>query len=139
MNTRLDRSCFLFHPNIPHTSNLTFNPITMKFAQYFLSLVLATASVASPTPTLEKRATTICGQWDTVATGTYTIYQDLWGISGYTCSQCTSDTSNSLVWPTSWSWSGGSSQVKSYANAGLTIAAKRVPAISKIPTTWKWR
>lgn len=49
----------------------------MKFAQSFLSLVLATASVASPTPTLEKRATTICGQWGTVATGTYTIYQDL--------------------------------------------------------------
>lgn len=113
----------------------------MKFTQSLVALVSAATAIASPTPTLEKRATTICGQWDTVATGTYTIYQDLWGIAGYTGSQCTtvtSDTSNSLVWSTSWSWSGGSSQVKSYANAGLTMAAKQVSAISTIPTTWKW-
>lgn len=114
----------------------------MKFAQSLVSLVFATAAVASPTPVLRKRATTVCGQWDSVATGTYTVYQDLWGISGYTGSQCTtvtSDTSNSLVWSTSWSWSGGSSQVKSYADAGLTMAAKQVSAISTIPSTWKWR
>jgi len=113
----------------------------MKFTQSLASLFLATAVVASPTPTLEKRATTICGQWDTVATGTFTVYNDLWGESGYTGSQCTtvtSDSSSTLVWSTSWSWSGGSSQVKSFANAGLTMTAKEVSAISKIPTTWKY-
>lgn len=116
----------------------------MKFTQSLVALVLATVAVASPTPTptLEKRATTICGQWDTVATGTYTVFQNLWNITGFTGSQCstvTSDTSNSLVWSTSWSWAGGSSQVKSYANVGLNMAAKQVSAISTIPTTWKWR
>ncbi|KAF5879368.1 putative xyloglucan-specific endo-beta glucanase precursor protein [Botrytis fragariae] len=115
----------------------------MKFTQSLVSLALATVAVASPTPTptLEKRATTICGQWDTVATGTYTVFQNLWNITGFTGSQCstvTSDTSNSLVWSTSWSWAGGSSQVKSYANVGLNMAAKQVSAISTIPSTWKW-
>lgn len=115
----------------------------MKFTQSLVSLVLATVAVANPTPTLEERAAvTKCGQWDTVATGSYTVFQNLWNITGFTGSQCTtvtSDTSNSLVWSTSWSWAGGSSQVKSYANAGLNMAAKQVSAISTIPSTWKWR
>ncbi|KAK8909465.1 hypothetical protein QC760_002169 [Botrytis cinerea] len=114
----------------------------MKFTQSLVSLVLATVAVANPTPTLEERAAvTKCGQWDTVATGSYTVFQNLWNITGFTGSQCTtvtSDTSNSLVWSTSWSWAGGSSQVKSYANAGLNMAAKQVSAISTIPSTWKW-
>ncbi|PQE23471.1 glycosyl hydrolase family 12 protein [Rutstroemia sp. NJR-2017a BBW] len=114
----------------------------MKFNTAFLScLSLATAVLAVPTKTLDKRATTICGQWDTVATGTYTVYQDLWGISGYSGSQCStvnSYSSGTIAWSTSWSWSGGSSQVKSYANVGLTMTAKQVSAISSIPTTWKW-
>ncbi|KAJ8064823.1 hypothetical protein OCU04_007131 [Sclerotinia nivalis] len=113
----------------------------MKFAQSLVSLALATIAVASPIATVDKRATTKCGQWDTVQTGTYTVFQNLWNITGFTGSQCTtvtSDTSNSLVWSTSWSWAGGSSQVKSYANVGLTMTPKKVSAISKIPSTWKW-
>ncbi|TGO14886.1 hypothetical protein BTUL_0047g00480 [Botrytis tulipae] len=113
----------------------------MKFTQSFVSLVLATVAVASPTPTLEERATTMCGQWDTVAIGTYTVFQNLWNITGFAGSQCstvTSDTSNSLVWSTNWSWAGGPTQVKSYANVGLTMAAKQVSAISTIPSTWDW-
>jgi xyloglucan-specific endo-beta-1,4-glucanase len=51
----------------------------MKFTQAFLPLVLSGAALASPTPVLEERAaTTICGQWDSVATGSYTVYQNLW-------------------------------------------------------------
>ncbi|APA07889.1 hypothetical protein SS1G_00501 [Sclerotinia sclerotiorum 1980 UF-70] len=113
----------------------------MKFTQSLVSLALATVAVASPTAIVDKRATTKCGQWDTFQTGTYTIYQNLWNITGFTGSQCTtltSDTSNTLVWSTAWSWAGGSSQVKSYANVGLTMSPKEVSTIKKIPTTWKW-
>ncbi|KAI9651382.1 hypothetical protein NHQ30_001424 [Ciborinia camelliae] len=113
----------------------------MKFAQSLVSFVLATAVVASPTLNVEKRATKVCGLWDSVAAGTLTVYQNLWNTTGYTGSQCstvTSGTGNPLAWSTSWSWSGGPWQVKSFANAGLTMAPKEISAISTIPTAWKW-
>ncbi|KAB8300148.1 hypothetical protein EYC80_000375 [Monilinia laxa] len=114
----------------------------MKFVQSLVSLALATAAVASPTPTtLDKRATTICGQYDTVQTGAFTIYGNKWGIKGYTGNQCTTVnglSGNSLSWSTSWSWAGGPTQVKSYANAGLNFAHRKVSAIKSIPASWKW-
>jgi hypothetical protein len=77
--------------------------ITMKSSA--ISFLLAGLAAANPTPVLDKRATTICGQWDSVATGAYTVYQDLWGMSSATSgSQCTTVTgisSNKLVWSTS--------------------------------------
>ena len=116
----------------------------MKLQQTLVaSLPLAAVALATPTPTLEKRATTICGQWDSVVTGTYTVYQDLWGessaSSGSQCSTVNSDNSGTLSWSTSWSWAGGSSSVKSYANAVVSATAKQISAISSIPTTWDWR
>ncbi|KAE9373504.1 glycoside hydrolase family 12 protein [Stipitochalara longipes BDJ] len=115
----------------------------MKFLQLFLPLVFSTMASAIPTGTLQERSTTICGQWDSVVTGTYTVYQDLWNeaqaTSGSQCSTITSDTDNSLAWSTSWSWEGASNQVKSYANAVVTMSSiKKISAISSIPTTWKW-
>ncbi|KIN04302.1 glycoside hydrolase family 12 protein [Oidiodendron maius Zn] len=114
----------------------------MKFQQSLFALPLATLALAAPTPTLEKRATTICGQWDSVVTGTYTVYQDLWGESAATSgSQCTtvnSDTSGTLSWSTSWTWAGGSSSVKSFANAVVSASVKQISAIGSIPTTWHW-
>ncbi|EON96324.1 putative xyloglucan-specific endo-beta- -glucanase precursor protein [Phaeoacremonium minimum UCRPA7] len=106
--------------------------------------ILAGLAAASPAPTksLQERATTMCGQWDSLATGGYTVYQDLWGMSAATSgSQCTTVTGMSgsnLVWSTSWTWAGGSSSVKSYANAVVSFTPKQLSAISKIPTTWKW-
>ncbi|KUJ21836.1 concanavalin A-like lectin/glucanase [Mollisia scopiformis] len=115
----------------------------MKFIQAFFPLAFAAVAVAAPTATLDKRATTICGQWDSVATGTYTVYQDLWGESAATSgSQCTTVNSVSgttLAWSTSWTWAGGSSSVKSYANAVVTQSTiKQISAITSIPSTWKW-
>lgn len=49
--------------------------------------------LAVPTKTLQPRATEICGQWYTVETSTYIVYQDLWGESYATSgSQCTTVT-----------------------------------------------
>jgi xyloglucan-specific endo-beta-1,4-glucanase len=113
----------------------------MKFTQAILPLVLSPLALATPTPALDKRATTICGQYDSVATGTYTVYQDLWGessaTSGSQCTTVTSDSSGTLAWSTSWTWAGGKSSVKSYANAAIT-SSKKISAISSISSTWKW-
>ena len=50
----------------------------------FLGLVsvLHNPAIAIPTKTIEERGTaTHCGQWDSVQTGAYTVYNDLWGMS----------------------------------------------------------
>ncbi|KAI0407949.1 family 12 glycosyl hydrolase [Xylaria palmicola] len=105
------------------------------------SAALASLALATPTPTVDKRATTFCGQWDSVQTGSYIVYNNLWGQSSGSGSQCTTVNSlsgNSVAWSTSWSWSGGQYSVKSYANAVVQTAVKKISAVSTIPTTWKY-
>jgi xyloglucan-specific endo-beta-1,4-glucanase len=44
-----------------------------------------------------------------------------------------------LSWSTKWTWAGGSSSVKSFANAVVVQSSiKKVSAISTIPTVWQW-
>nr|AWN00461.1 xyloglucanase GH12 [Aspergillus cervinus] len=87
-------------------------------------------------------ATTYCGQWDSVTEGNYILYNDLWGESAATSgSQCftyNSLSGNTLSWSTSWTWAGGSSSVKSFANAALQFTPKQLSSISSIDTTWTW-
>lgn len=117
----------------------------MKFSTSLVSAVLAMTAVATPTPTVEKRAaTTMCGNWGTVATAGYTVYHNNWGAAQATSgSQCTTFTSVSsalsFVWSTSWTWVGGAGQVKSYSNVALEAVNKKISAISSIPSTWVWR
>jgi xyloglucan-specific endo-beta-1,4-glucanase len=121
----------------------------MFFKSLLMASFLAVTALAAPSPaevptkTLEKRATTICGQWDTVVTGTYTLYQDLWGesaaTSGSQCSTFNSLSGNTISWSTNWTWAGGSSSVKSYANVVVTQSTGyEVSAISSIPTVWDY-
>ncbi|KAM0135568.1 hypothetical protein ACHAO1_005117 [Botrytis cinerea] len=119
----------------------------MKFTQVALPLLFSGAAFAAPAAdkTLKARSTQICGQYDSVATGAYTVYQDLWGqdsaTSGSQCSTVTSLSGSTIVWSTSWSWAGASSSVKSYANIALDSVAKtgvKVSSISAIPAVWKW-
>ncbi|KAG0649186.1 Xyloglucanendohydrolase A [Hyphodiscus hymeniophilus] len=88
----------------------------MLFSSFLTASVLSAPALAAPsvaeTPskTLKKRATAICGQWDTVATGTYTLYQDLWGesaaSSGSQCSTYNSLLGNTISWSTNWTYTG---------------------------------
>lgn len=114
----------------------------MKFSSFSALAVLATAS-AAPTSVLEKRASTMCDSWDSLVTGTYTVYQNNWGAaqasSGSQCTTFTSDVSNSVKWSTSWTWAGGAGQVKSYSNVALEKVNKAISAISTIPSVWTWR
>jgi xyloglucan-specific endo-beta-1,4-glucanase len=101
------------------------------------------AASAIPTKTIAERATEICGQWDTVQTGTYTLYQDLWGIdaatSGSQCSTFESLSGDTIAWSTSWSWQGGNYNVKSFANVVVTQSTGyQVSAIKSIPSKWDY-
>ncbi|KAH9896330.1 family 12 glycosyl hydrolase [Xylariomycetidae sp. FL2044] len=126
----------------------------MKTAAVFSSLAATSAGLfgltrATPTPptsttgtVVDKRATTFCGQWDSIETSGYTVYNNLWGQDNGSGSQCTtvedSSSSSSLAWSTSWSWSGGEYNVKSYANAVVAFTAKQLSALASIPSTWAW-
>lgn len=106
------------------------------------SLGVAAIASAIPTKSIEKRAS-LCGQWDSQVTGSYTVYNNLWGeaqaSSGSQCTTIDSLNGNTLAWETEWTWAGGSSSVKSFADAAYSFTAKQISSISSIPTTWKWR
>ncbi|KAF7554435.1 hypothetical protein G7Z17_g2909 [Cylindrodendrum hubeiense] len=115
----------------------------MKSVSVLVSALLATVAVANPTPTLEKRASTWCGAFGSVATNGYTFYHNNWGsgkaTSGSQCTTFNGVTSNSFSWSTSWSWAGGPNDVKSYSNVALEKVNKPLSAIKSIPSTWTWR
>ncbi|RAL17594.1 putative endoglucanase [Aspergillus homomorphus CBS 101889] len=101
--------------------------------------LLSLATLASAA-TLQRRSD-FCDQWGSVTAGDFTLYNDLWGQDSGSGKQCTgvdSYSGDKIAWHTNWSWSGGSSNVKSYANAALKFTPKQLKSICNIPTTWKW-
>lgn len=111
-----------------------------------LSLALAglgdATAIPTKTQTLARRADT-CEQWGTTTTGSYILYNNLWGqsydTSGKQCTGLDSLSGSTIAWHTSWTWSGTASQVKSYANVALQFTAKKWSSISSIKSSWKWR
>lgn len=129
----------------------------MKFTAQLASLLLTSLSAVeashahhrerdaavAPTPaSLMERSTETCDQWGEIETGSYIVYNDLWGEAEATSgSQCTtvSGLTNGIVsWSTSWTWAGGSTDVKSYANAALVFTPKTLASISSIPAVWEY-
>ncbi|KAL2840267.1 concanavalin A-like lectin/glucanase domain-containing protein [Aspergillus pseudodeflectus] len=109
-----------------------------------LALTLGSlASAASITSGALNRRADFCGQWDTVTSGDFILYNNLWGQdnadSGSQCTGLDSGSGNSIAWHTSWSWSGGEYNVKSFANAAYQFTATQLSALSSIPTTWEWQ
>ncbi|KAF2642088.1 endoglucanase A precursor [Massarina eburnea CBS 473.64] len=113
----------------------------MKFSTAFALAGTASLALATPTPTLQKRAD-FCGQWDSTVTGSYTIYNNLWGeASASSGSQCTgvdSLSGSTLKWHTKWTWAGGAGEVKSYANVVTSITQKALSSISKLTSVWTY-
>ncbi|KAJ5243932.1 hypothetical protein N7489_004028 [Penicillium chrysogenum] len=99
-----------------------------------LLIALATAAFA--------QQKTLCGQYETYSSGAYIVNNNLWGKDSGSGSQCASVNSISdsgVSWSTTWDWSGGEDNVKSYPNSGL-VALKKQPVsdISSIPSSVKW-
>jgi len=60
----------------------------MKFSTAVAAASVAVLATAAPTSTVEKRAD-VCAQYGSTVTGTYTVYNNLWGSQGATGSECT--------------------------------------------------
>ncbi|KAF8558413.1 glycoside hydrolase family 12 protein [Imleria badia] len=87
-------------------------------------------------------ATTICGQYDTVTSGSYSMFNNLWGernaTSGSQCSTLESVDGNTVTWYTTWTWVGGSS-IKSYSNVQQNTGVnQQLSAITSMQSTWDW-
>jgi hypothetical protein len=132
--------CLRLFPCLHHNPSLKH--MKMK-SLALLSALLAATAIATPTPTIEKRATTWCSAFGSLQTGGYTVYHNNWGAAQATSgSQCTTFNGlngNSAVWETSWTWQGGPYSVKSYSNVALENINKQVWEIKSIPSTWTWR
>lgn len=120
----------------------------MKFTAQIASVILAATSAlaapaTSPASPLTARSSQSCDSFYQWTESPYTIYQNNWGASsassGSQCTTVNSVSNNVAVWSTSWSWTGGSSSVKSYSNVGLMSVNKQLSAVSSIPSTWAWR
>lgn len=124
------------------TLTLNFN-ISMKFSSYLICGWLIASSGASPISSIESRATTWCGSFGSQQAGPYTIYHNNWGAatatSGQQCTTFNSFQGNSVSWSTSWTWAGGSSNVKSYSNVALEKVNKALSGIKSIPSAWSWQ
>ncbi|KAB8233727.1 hypothetical protein ETB97_009773 [Aspergillus alliaceus] len=109
----------------------------MKFlTPLFLSSLASAAALT--------RRADMCGQWDTTTTSKFTLYNNLWGQGnadkgGSQCTGLDSDNGNSISWHTSWTWTGGQGQVKSFANVAYNFGATQLSKLSSIPSTWKWK
>jgi xyloglucan-specific endo-beta-1,4-glucanase len=113
----------------------------MKNAAVYAAASLAGLAAAAPTKTVAKRAATSeCAQYAVTTSGDYTFNNDLWGEANGSGSQCyTLDSSDPLGWTSTWSWSGGQNDVKSYANAVYNGYTKsKLSDISSIPSKWDW-
>lgn len=106
-------------------------PFRMKSVITFATfLSAATAQVSS-----------FCTQYGTYSSGAYSVNNNLWGESAGSGSQCTkvnSISGSGVSWSTTWTWSGGSSSVKSYANSGRAFTKKLVSQVGSIPTSVRW-
>jgi hypothetical protein len=102
--------------------------------------------------TLPANAANTCTAYGTITQGKYWINNNVWGQnsgSGWQCIWDTSTSGNTIGWGTSWSWSGQSNSVKSYAssvlgwhwgwknsNTGLPI---QLSANRSVNTGWNYR
>ncbi|EHK39357.1 glycoside hydrolase family 12 protein [Trichoderma atroviride IMI 206040] len=115
----------------------------MKFSSYLIPGWLIASSGASPISSIEPRAITWCGSFGSQQAGPYTIYHNNWGAatatSGQQCTTFNSLQGNSVSWSTSWTWTGGNSNVKSYSNVALENVDKALSGIMSIPSAWNWQ
>lgn len=70
------------------------------------ALSFALVGLASAAPTLTKKQSSNCAQYATVETGSYTVYNNLWGQdnadSGSQCFTISSLADNVLAWSTTY-------------------------------------
>lgn len=84
--------------------------------------------------------TPLQGQFDSVSVGQYSLLNNLWGehdaTSGYQSTQLISSSGTTVSWETNWTWTGGPTNVKSFANIQLDVGLnQQLSAIASMPVS----
>ncbi|KAJ7681534.1 glycoside hydrolase family 12 protein [Mycena olivaceomarginata] len=94
---------------------------------------------------VEKRGAVLTGQFSSESeiNGRFVLENNLWGesaaTSGSQSSQVTATNGNAVTWHTTYTWAGGPTSVKSYANLDLKMGlGHMLGGITSIPTAWSW-
>ncbi|KAJ3986265.1 glycoside hydrolase family 12 protein [Lentinula detonsa] len=123
-----------------------------KFSTLLLASISGTLILSSPVPDvnsenspLVKRGAVLTAQFATESElgGRFILENNLWGeaaaTSGSQSSQVTATDGDSVTWETTYTWEGGPSDVKSYANLDFREGlGQSLASITSIPTTWSW-
>jgi xyloglucan-specific endo-beta-1,4-glucanase len=84
----------------------------------------------------------LCGQYAYHASNGYEFNNNMWGQGSGSGSQCTyvdRSSSSGVSWRTTWNWSGGDNNVKSYPYSGRQMSSKRIVSqIGSLPTSTSW-
>jgi len=84
--------------------------------------------------------TALVGQYQSVTAGQYSLLNNLWdkhnATTGSQTSQLTSLSGTNIAWKTSWTWTGGPIDVKSFSNIQLNQGInQQLSAISSMPVS----
>lgn len=119
----------------------------MRFTTVFVcSLLFATASLVSGSAVIpaaaNRRANAMCGDWDKVDVGSYTLQNNLWGkgsaSSGQQCTMLEGSGGSGIRWSSTWSWAGGKDNPKAYPNVIVKTQQVQLSKIAAIKTNWVW-
>lgn len=129
----------LFFSADPISSLPISNQSIMKASLLFLASLVA----AAPSVSLDERQQqTLCAQYGYWSGNGYEINNNNWGSGSGSGSQCTyldNSSGGGVGWHTTWTWSGGQNNVKSYANAGKQISkGRKISSISSIQSSASW-
>lgn len=119
----------VYIPGPRHDSQSVFDSPKLFIMLLRATFILATALVGRA----YAQSTQLCAQYAYYSSSGYEFLNNLWGESTGTGSQCTyvdSASSNGVSWRSTWSWSGGQNNVKSYPYSGLLLPNK--PLVSQI-------
>ncbi|KAM0749886.1 concanavalin A-like lectin/glucanase [Meredithblackwellia eburnea MCA 4105] len=105
---------------------------------------MAHLSLHQPHKVFTKRFQTLSSQYaEESVSSSFTVKNNLWGMgtgTGQQTTQTDSADDNSVAWQTTYSWSGGDTEVKSYASVLVQAGTTNSPlsSLSSIPTSWDW-
>ncbi|CAL1703247.1 unnamed protein product [Somion occarium] len=115
------------------------------FFLFTSALVAVYSAPVGEETTLAKRGAVLTAQFatETEANGAYILENNLWGMSAATSrsqsSRVTAVNDHTITWHTTYTWTGGPSQVKSFANLDMRQnLGKQLSAVESVPTVWNW-
>lgn len=104
-----------------------------------MKTITALLSIA---PAVLAQQETLCKQYASWTGNGYLLNNNLWGemsaSSGSQCQYLDGASNNGVQWHTTWSWTGGDNEVKSYDYSGITVTPQLVSQITSLPTSVNW-